>query len=109
MTDTREPMLTDDDLVQNGPGTVTGRYMRLFWHPVQRSEDLPVGHAKPVKILGQDFTLYRGESGRAQAVGFRCAHRGAQLSLGFIEGESLRCFYHGWCFAPTGACVERPA
>lgn len=105
----RAATVTDGDLLHTGPGTVAGRYMRRFWQPVQRSEDLPVGHARPVKILGQDFTLYRGESGRAQAVGFRCAHRGARLSLGFVEGDALRCFYHGWQFAPSGACLERPA
>jgi len=97
------------DFVHTGPDTLAGRYMRTFWHPVQRSEDLPVGHAKPVRILGQDFTLYRGEDGVAHAIGFRCSHRGSQLSVGFIEGNCIRCFYHGWTFDPEGKCVERPA
>jgi 5,5'-dehydrodivanillate O-demethylase len=25
-----------------------------------------------------------------------------------VEGESIRCFYHGWRFAETGQCVEQP-
>jgi 5,5'-dehydrodivanillate O-demethylase len=97
------------DFVHTGPDTLAGRYMRTFWHPVQRSEDLLTGYAKPVRILGQDFTLYRDERGIAHAIGFRCSHRGAQLSVGYIEGNCVRCFYHGWLFNPQGECVERPA
>src|SRR3954466_1699534 len=75
-----EPGLDDIDLVRSGPGTLMGRYLRTFWQPAYRAEDLPAGEARPARIMGQDFTLYRGESGRAQAVGFRCAHRAAQMS-----------------------------
>jgi 5,5'-dehydrodivanillate O-demethylase len=97
------------DLVHTGPGTLAGRFMRHFWHPVFRADDLKIGHAKPVRILGEDFTLYRDEHGVPHAVGFRCSHRGLRLSVGFVEGECIRCFYHGWMFNPKGECVERPA
>jgi 5,5'-dehydrodivanillate O-demethylase oxygenase subunit len=96
------------DLQAVGPGTPSGRYLRRFWQPVMRSRDLPVGRAKPIEILGERFTLYRGESGAPHLTGFRCAHRGTQLSLGWVEGESLRCRYHGWRFAADGQCVEQP-
>jgi vanillate O-demethylase monooxygenase subunit len=39
----------------------------------------------------------------------RCPHRFAPLSLGNLEGERLRCVYHGWCYDTTGRCVEIPA
>lgn len=100
--------VSDADLVRTGPGTIAGRYMRRFWQPVYRAEDLPVGHARPVRIMSFDFTLYRGEDGVAHAVDFRCSHRGAQLSLGYVEGNFVRCLYHGWKFNPSGKCVERP-
>lgn len=100
---------TYKDFLQTGPGTLAGRYMRTFWHPVHRSEDLPAGRAIPVKIMSEDFTLYRGETGRAHAVAFRCAHRGTQLSTGWVEGDDLRCFYHGWKYGPDGQCIEQPA
>ena len=82
--------------------------MRRFWQPVFRSEDLPKGRAFPVRILSEDFTLYRGETGVAHAVGHRCSHRGTQMNTGFIEGDCIRCFYHGWKFDGDGQCVERP-
>src|SRR5438045_3688919 len=97
------------DFAHVGPTTLAGRYLRRFWHPVSRAQDLTVGRATPVRILGEDFTLYRGAGGEAHAVAFRCAHRGTQLSTGWVEGDNLRCFYHGWLYGPDGQCIEQPA
>ena len=97
------------DFAHTGPGTLAGRYMRRFWHPVYRSEDLPAGWAKPIKIMGEEFTLYRGEGGVPHVVAYRCAHRGTQLSTGWVEGDCIRCFYHGWKYDASGQCVEMPA
>jgi len=105
-TYTREDWL---DYWHTGPDTLAGRYLRRFWQPVYRSQDLPAGRAKPVRIAGEDFTLYRGEGGEPHAVAFRCAHRGTQLSTGWVEGDELRCFYHGWKYGPDGQCTEQPA
>ena len=98
-----------NDFVHTGPGTLAGRYLRMFWQPVYRAQDLPPGRAKPLKIMGEDFTLYRGEGGAPHAVAFRCAHRGTQLSTGWMEGDNLRCFYHGWMYDGSGQCIEQPA
>ncbi|HEY7064119.1 MAG TPA: aromatic ring-hydroxylating dioxygenase subunit alpha [Chloroflexota bacterium] len=97
------------DFSRTGPGTLAGRYLRTFWQPVYRSKDLPPGHAKPIQTLGEQFTLYRGEGGEPHLVAFRCAHRGTQLSTGWVEGDCLRCFYHGWKYDGSGQCVEMPA
>src|SRR5262245_16181727 len=100
--------LTFADLEPVGPGTPTGRYLRRFWQPVHRARDLAPGRAKPIEILAEKFTLYRGDGGAFHLVAFRCPHRGAQLSLGWVEGEDLRCRYHGWRFDCSGQCVEQP-
>src|ERR1051326_5397076 len=97
------------DVAHIGPGTLAGRYMRRFWHPCFLARDLAAGRAMPVRILSEDFTLYRGEDGAVHALAFRCAHRGTQLSTGWVEGDNLRCFYHGWVYGPDGQCVEQPA
>jgi 5,5'-dehydrodivanillate O-demethylase oxygenase subunit len=97
------------DFVHTGPDTLAGRYMRMFWHPVHLAQELKPAHAVPIRIMSEDFTLYRGESGTAYAVGFRCAHRGTQLSTGWVEGDCIRCFYHGWKYDGAGQCVEQPA
>jgi 5,5'-dehydrodivanillate O-demethylase len=97
------------DFHHTGPGTLAGQYMRMFWQPVYHSADLPVGRAKPIKIMNVDYTLYRGNSGQPYLTDFRCPHRGTQLSAGWVEGDAVRCRYHGWKFDKTGQCVEQPA
>jgi 5,5'-dehydrodivanillate O-demethylase len=97
------------DFAHTGPGTLAGRYLRRFWQPIYRSQDLPTGRAVPVRLMSEDFTLFRGESGDPHLIAFRCAHRGTQLSTGWVEGDTLRCRYHGWAYDATGQCVSQPA
>lgn len=101
---------TDEiDIAQTGPGTLGGRFLRRFWTPVYRGEALEKGHAKPIRIMCEDFTLYRAESGKPYIVESACPHRNAPMHLGWVEGEAIRCIYHGWKFDCTGQCVEQPA
>jgi 5,5'-dehydrodivanillate O-demethylase len=65
--------------------------------------------AVPIKVMNEELTLYRGEDGIARIVEGRCAHRQVLLSVGSVEGDCLRCRYHGWMFDPSGQCVEQPA
>ena len=96
------------ELWSTKPGTPAGQYMRLFWHPVYVAENLKAGKAAPVRIMSEDFTLYRGEDGQAYAVASRCAHRATQLSVGWVEGNCIRCRYHGWKYDGSGQCIEQP-
>jgi 5,5'-dehydrodivanillate O-demethylase oxygenase subunit len=97
------------DFEHVGPDTLAGQYLRRFWQPIYRAEDLAPGWAKPVRLLGENFTVYRGEGGAPHLVAYRCAHRGTQLSTGWVEGDCIRCFYHGWKYEASGQCVEMPA
>jgi len=92
-----------------GPGTLAGRFLRSFWQPVARAQDLLSGRAGAIRIMGEDFTLYRGQGGAPHLLAFRCAHREAQLSAGSVEGDCIRCFYHGWKYDGSGQCVDQPA
>src|ERR1051325_6605441 len=103
------PERLDVDITSTRPGTPGGRFMRQFWLAVRRSEDLAPGHAVPLRIMSEDYTLYRGESGHAQIMDYRCPHRGAQMHLGWVEGDAMRCLYHGWKYDASGQCVEQPA
>jgi nitrite reductase/ring-hydroxylating ferredoxin subunit len=48
-------------------------------------------------------------SGSAAVFDAHCPHLGADLGRGGrVEGESLRCPFHGWAFDVSGACVEVP-
>lgn len=96
-------------LTQCGPGTAMGELLRRFWHPVATVETVGKGEAKPLRVMGEDLTLYRGESGRPYLVGGHCAHRRTLLHTGWVQGEKLRCIYHGWRFDGGGQCDEAPA
>jgi phenylpropionate dioxygenase-like ring-hydroxylating dioxygenase large terminal subunit len=100
--------LRDHVYVQTAPGTIGGRFLRQFWQPVYHSVDLERGRATPLRIMSQDFTLYRGESGTAVLIDPKCPHRAAQMSIGRVESDAIRCFYHGWKFGADGACLEQP-
>jgi 5,5'-dehydrodivanillate O-demethylase len=105
----QSPRRADVDLATTRPGTPGGAFMRQFWIAVERADDLAPGHAKPVRIMGEDYTLFRGRSGKAQIIAQRCPHRGALMHLGWVEDDDIRCVYHGWKYDCTGQCIEQPA
>lgn len=97
------------DLATTQAGTPGGIFMRQFWMAVYESNQLPAGRAMPIRIMGDDYVIFRTQSGVAQVMAQRCPHRGAQMHLGWVQGEELRCVYHGWKFDCTGRCTEQPA
>ncbi len=77
-----------EDLVSTRPDTLAGIFMRRFWQPIHRAEDLSPGQAKPIEIMSERFTLYRGETGTPHVVDFRCpAPRHA--ALGWLDRRRL--------------------
>ncbi len=97
------------DYAHVGPGTLAGRLLRSFWQPVMKGDALEVGRPKRLQILNEYFTAYRGEDGKAYVMQDQCPHRKTRLSLGWVEGDAIRCFYHGWKFDGTGQCIHQPA
>lgn len=95
------------DYAHTGPGTPAGRLMRSVWQPIALSDSLETGRPVPLTVMSEEFTLYRGESGTPHLVAGRCAHRNTQLSIGWVEGECIRCFYHGWKYDQNGQCIEQ--
>jgi 5,5'-dehydrodivanillate O-demethylase len=96
-------------LSQTSRETDMGRLLRRFWQPVALSADVAAGQAKALRVFGEELTLYRGESGAAHLVGGRCAHRLTLLHTGWVQGEDIRCIYHGWKYDGSGQCNELPA
>jgi 5,5'-dehydrodivanillate O-demethylase len=105
----RRASRVEADLTTTRPGTPGGIFMRRFWHAIYRSQDLPVGDAKPIRIMNEDYALYRGTSGKVQVIAYHCPHRGAPMHLGWVEDDGMRCVYHGWKYDCSGQCVEQPA
>ena len=66
--------------------------------------DNPLGR----QICGEKIAFYRGQEGKVAAVEDFCPHRGAQLSLGFVENGQLVCGYHGLAMGCQGKVVSMP-
>jgi 5,5'-dehydrodivanillate O-demethylase oxygenase subunit len=104
-------MLTKEQnerLTQVGPDTPMGELLRRYWHPVGAVADLDADPVQPVRILGEDLTLFRMESGGYGLIGARCAHRNISMSYGIPQARGLRCAYHGWVYNAEGRVVEMP-
>ena len=67
-------------------------------------KDKPVGRT----LLGKPLVLFRTAEGQVAALEDRCCHRALPLSSGTLEGQGLRCGYHGLLFDATGQCLEVP-
>ena len=82
-------------------------YVRNRWYVAALSEELtdrPLGRV----LLDEPVVLYRRADGTAVALEDRCLHRQAPMSMGWVEGDNLRCTYHGLLFDCTGRCIEVP-
>ena len=81
--------------------------LKPYWYPLALSTEVA---DKPVAatLLGERVAIYRA-GGKVRAVRDLCVHRGTPLSLGWIDGDTLVCAYHGWGYAPDGACIRIPS
>ena len=82
-------------------------FVRNCWYVAAWDHELEDGPIART-ILGEPIALYRTATGGLVCFEDRCCHRFAPLSKGRIEGDDLRCMYHGLKFAPSGKCIEIP-
>ena len=82
-------------------------FLRNSWYVA--AWDREVGQGLLARtILNEPVVLYRTPSGVPVALEDRCCHRHLPLSMGRLEGDRLRCGYHGLVFDTQGRCVEIP-
>ena len=87
------------------------------WFVVAESSELYKG-PMAVRFWGRDLALYRGETGNPVLLDAYCAHMGTHLTAGTsamivrngeqIEGDSIRCPYHGWRYNKDGEVDDIP-
>ena len=78
------------------------------WYPLAWSSEVKRGHTHGVRFAGEPIVLVRTASGTVFALEDRCAHRQIPLRDGVVDGEAIRCCYHGWTYDCTGRCVNIP-
>lgn len=87
------------------------------WFMIGKSSD--VGQTPvTLKYFGREMVIYRGESGTPYLIHAYCPHMGAHFGKNStsyilqdneqIQGESIRCPFHGWRFGPDGKCDDIP-
>ena len=78
------------------------------WYPLAWSHEVKAGKALAARFAGEPIVLVRTKAGAVFALEDRCAHRQVPLSVGLVEGEAIRCGYHGWSYDRTGRCTDVP-
>lgn len=79
------------------------------WFQVGWSDELAPGAVQPLRYFGRDLVLFRTEAGSAVVMDAHCPHLGAHLGHGgAIEGNTIRCPFHGWVFDQCGSNVDIP-
>jgi nitrite reductase/ring-hydroxylating ferredoxin subunit len=76
------------------------------WFALAQSAELKIGAVKPARLAGRELVLFRTEDGVAHLVSAYCPHLGAHLGHGgTVQDGTIVCPFHGFRFAPDGACV----
>ncbi|WP_031341431.1 aromatic ring-hydroxylating dioxygenase subunit alpha [Novosphingobium lindaniclasticum] len=72
--------------------------------------DAEVGRSLlPRTICNRKMVLYRRQDGTPVALEDACWHRLVPLSIGTLQGDEVRCGYHGLVFGPNGRCTHMPS
>lgn len=79
------------------------------WYVAMPSRRLRRGAATTLDLLGRKIVFFRGTDGTVRALDARCPHLGADLGLGTVTGDRIRCAFHGWSFDGGGRCAHREA
>lgn len=78
------------------------------WYWGIESSALPKNKITGVDIMGNALALWRSATGKVYAVEAYCPHMGAHFKEGSVEGESIKCAFHGWEFDSYGRCSKIP-
>jgi 3-ketosteroid 9alpha-monooxygenase subunit A len=79
------------------------------WFMIGWSEEFPVGQVRALRYLGRDLAAYRDEDGVLRVLDAHCQHLGANIAKGGkVEGDCVRCPFHGWLWGPDGINADIP-
>jgi phenylpropionate dioxygenase-like ring-hydroxylating dioxygenase large terminal subunit len=83
-------------------------FLQNAWYVAGWTHELDQNQTLARTIVDHPLVFYRAASEAVVCLLDRCPHRFAPLSMGRIEGDNLRCGYHGMRFGPDGVCRENP-
>lgn len=80
----------------------SSRYPR-GWFQVAWADTVAPGQLVTLRYFGEDLVCFRTASGRLSVLDAYCQHLGAHLGVGgTVEGEEIKCPWHGWQWGTDG-------
>jgi len=76
------------------------------WFPICPSYEVAAGQIVGKTFLDGRVVVYRGADGRASVLSAFCPHVGADLAVGAVVGNDIRCAFHHWEFDADGKCLR---
>ena len=102
---TRASSLDRNQMPMLKPGSAA--YPRNQWYVIAFDREVSRVPFKR-ECLGYPIVLYRTERGDPVAMFDRCPHRGMPLSRGTLQGDRIKCIYHGFEYDLDGRCKLVP-
>ncbi|TAJ53323.1 MAG: FeS-binding protein [Nevskiaceae bacterium] len=97
-------MLLESQSLERAPFPVP-----VGWYFIDYSENLKPGELRNIFVFGQEWVLFRSESGKPGVTDPYCPHLGAHMGHGGkVCGEHLRCPFHHWEYDTEGNCKVIP-
>lgn len=79
------------------------------WYAVAMSSEVPADRPIGRPFLSGRIVLYRDTAGAPVVLAARCPHMGADLAVGEVVGDEIRCTYHHFRFGRDGRCSAIPS
>ncbi len=79
------------------------------WYPIALSSEVEKGKIVSAEFLDGRVVAFRGEDGVASVVSPFCRHLGADLAVGEVIGNEIRCPFHHWKYDKSGMCSHIPS
>ena len=83
-------------------------FLRNIWYVAGWNSEFSGPGPFARTLANEPLVLYRKKDQKLAALADRCPHRWAPLSAGRVEGDDIRCMYHGIRFRSDGSCSEVP-
>jgi len=75
------------------------------WFAVGFSHELRRRGVLTRRLAGEELVVWRGADGLLRATSSTCPHLGAHLGRGRVDGDAIRCAFHGFTFDGEGRCT----